>query len=148
MALGEDQENVQRDVLAWESLQKVLGDCLCPKGARRPWGYQEIDSLTWEPGEALCVHPTMSTRLHSQALLQEGVGILGAQASPNIRAAPTLAVLMLKERSGCFPMCGGAWLLKGWSSLEMCVSTVRSLLDHQLRWVGARGLFFAEHVIF
>lgn len=32
------------------------GDCLCPKGASRPCGYQEIDSLTWEPGEALCVH--------------------------------------------------------------------------------------------
>lgn len=90
----------------------------------------------------------MSTQLHSQALLQEGVGELGAQVGPNIRAVPTLAVLMLKERLGYFPVCGGACLLRGWSSLEMWVSTVRSLPDHQLRCRGAGWLFFAEHVMF
>lgn len=46
----------------------------------------------------------MSTQLHSQAPLQEGVGELDAQVGSSIRAALTLAVLMLKERLGYFPV--------------------------------------------
>lgn len=42
----------------------------------------------------------MSIQLQSQALRQEGVRELGAQASPSIRAAPTPAMLMPKERLG------------------------------------------------
>lgn len=66
------------------------------------------------------------------------------------------------QHQSCLHTCcvnakGKAWvlssstcLLRGWSSLEMWVSTVRSLPDHQLICVGEGGgeLFIAEHMMF
>lgn len=97
---------------------------MCPTGVRdsNPWMVPgNVFPALGAWGGAMCVpgSNTCAPNVHPASKpgpRQEGVRELGAQASPNIRVAPTPAVLMLEERLGHLLSC--VWVCLPTEGLE------------------------------